>query len=109
MNKQETLEEATEEAKQRAENYMRLKGALEPKQKTIEDSIYQAIGKFAEIRYLERLDNFQKCDFKDGVFEGAKWQADRMYSEEEVKEILMKTDRFLRADLDLWFEQFKKK
>jgi hypothetical protein len=34
---------------------------------------------------------------------------ERMYSEEEVKEILMKTDRFLRADLDLWFEQFKKK
>jgi len=44
-----------------------------------------------------------------GFIEGAKWQAERMYSEEEVKEILMKTDRFLRADLDLWFEQFKKK
>jgi hypothetical protein len=50
----------------------------EPKQETnLEDSIYQAIGKFAEIRYLERLDNFQKCDFKDGVFEGAKWQQEQ--------------------------------
>jgi hypothetical protein len=47
------------------------------KQETLEDSIYQAIGKFAEIRYLERLDNFQKCDFKDGVFEGAKWQQEQ--------------------------------
>ena len=33
----------------------------------------------------------------------------KMYSEEEVKSILLKTDRFLRADLDIWFEQFKKK
>jgi hypothetical protein len=74
------------------------------KQETLEEA-----GKFAEIRYLERLDNFQKCDFKDGVIEGANWQAERMYSEEEVKEILMKTDRFLRADLDLWFEQIRKK
>jgi hypothetical protein len=36
-------------------------------------------------------------------------QTSKMYSEEEVKSILMKTDRFLRADLDIWFEQFKKK
>ena len=44
-----------------------------------------------------------------GILKGVIWQSERMYSEEEVKEILMKTDRFLRADLDLWFEQFKKK
>ena len=36
-------------------------------------------------------------------------QQERMYSEEEVKSILLKTDRFLRAELDKWFEQFKKK
>jgi hypothetical protein len=46
--------------------------------------------------------------FKGAEF-GAKWQQERSYSEEEVKEILMKTDRFLREDLDLWFEQFKNK
>ena len=83
------------------------------KQETLEDSIYQAIGKFAEIRYLERLDNFQKCDFKDGVFEGAKWQAERMYSEEEVLDILYKhtEDMFkgTRLTLTEWFEQFKNK
>ena len=44
-----------------------------------------AIGKFAEKKYLERLNNFQSIDFKDGVFEGAKWQQERMYSEEEVE------------------------
>ena len=46
--------------------------------------------------------------YKKGFIEGAAWQAQRMYSEEEVKSILLKTDRFLKADLDIWFEQFKK-
>ena len=48
-------------------------------------------------------------EYLEGIEEGAKWQQERMYSEEEVKSILLKTDRFLRADLDKWFEQFKKK
>ena len=46
---------------------------------------------------------------KQGFIEGAKFQAEKMYSEDEVKSILLKTDRFLRADLDIWFKQFKKK
>ena len=52
---------------------------------------------------------------KTGKMTEEEWQAaertqtSKMYSEEEVKSILMKTDRFLRADLDIWFEQFKKK
>jgi hypothetical protein len=53
-----------------------------------------------------------KLDYQDGIYYGieigAKYQAEIMYSEEEVKSILLKTDRFLRADLDIWFEQFKK-
>jgi hypothetical protein len=52
-----------------------------------------------------------------GFKEGAKWQAERMYSEEEVIELLQK----YRLDLSsgktanigdttkFWFEQFKKK
>ena len=47
------------------------------------------IAKFAEKKYLKRLDNFEKVDFKDGVFEGAKWQQERSYSEEEVKQMLI--------------------
>ena len=58
----------------------------EPKQETLEE--VAEIGKFAEKKYLERLDNFQKVDFKDGFIEGAKWQQERMYSEEEVKQII---------------------
>ncbi len=35
------------------------------------------IGSFAEKKLLERIDNFQNVEFKDGVFEGAKWQMDK--------------------------------
>ena len=52
------------------------------KKETLEDS--DEIGNFAEKKYLKRLDNFQKVDFKDGVFEGAKWMRERMYSEEDM-------------------------
>jgi len=87
------------------------KSLEEPKQETLEEA-----GKFAEIRYLERLDNFQKCDFKDGVIEGAKWQKEQdknKYSENEVKNILECYLHYLTADSNLdadeWFENYKKK
>jgi hypothetical protein len=45
--------------------------------------------------------------------EGAKWQQERMYSEEEVKHIIDKTlieySDYVLADIPEWFEQFKKK
>jgi hypothetical protein len=45
--------------------------------------------------------------------EGGKWQAERMYSYEEVLNILYKhTEDMLagkKVTLDEWFEQFKKK
>ena len=44
---------------------------------------------------------------------GAKWQQERMYSEEEVKQIidttLIEYSDFVLADIPHWFEQFKKK
>lgn len=44
---------------------------------------------------------------------GAKWQQKRMYSEEEVKQIidatLIEHSDFVLADIPEWFEQFKKK
>ena len=53
-------------------------------------------------------------NYKTFFCEGAKWQAERMYSEEEVKEMLfhrethyMKTAHHLH--INEWFEQFKKK
>ena len=53
-------------------------------------------------------------DLYDGFIEGAKWQAERMYSEEEVLDILFKHTEYFagfgeRVSLTEWFEQFKKK
>jgi hypothetical protein len=51
--------------------------------------------------------------YKAGILDGAKWQAERMYSEEEVKQIIEATlieySDFVLADIPEWFKQFKKK
>ena len=41
---------------------------------------------------------------------GAKWQAERMYSEEDMEEAFENgLKRSFDSDFDRWFEQFKKK
>jgi len=75
-----------------------------PKQETLEEA--------AERIYDDNLFEYQK--YRYGFIEGAKWQAKRMHSEEEVLIIL---DKFLTSMikgektglLEKWFEQFKKK
>jgi hypothetical protein len=60
------------------------------------------------------VNNTRYRNYKVLFIEGAKWQAERMYSEEEVLIIL---DKFLTSMikgektglLEEWFEQFKKK
>jgi len=85
----------------------------EPKQESLDE--VAEIGKFAEKKYLERLDNFQKVDFKDGFIEGAKSQQERMYSEEEVRRIasraflIKSNNETILEDFDKWFKQYKKK
>ena len=44
---------------------------------------------------------------KSAFIEGAKWQAERMYSEEEVYNLLCQFPN--EEELDNWFEQNKKK
>jgi len=50
-------------------------------------------------------------DFYHGFVDGAKWQQERMYSEEEVKFIISEAlqSALVNVDLEQWFEQFKKK
>jgi len=52
-------------------------------------------------------------DIRNIWIEGAKWQAERMYSEEEVYDILVEhTIELFKKEsttLNEWFEQFKKK
>jgi hypothetical protein len=58
------------------------------------------------------------CDMgelhREKFIEGAKWQQERMYSEEEVIELIKKAvykkqNAWKVGELDEWFEQFKKK
>ena len=75
----------------------------------------------------QRMDcDGENCNFFEDVqpkdlIEFAKWQAKRMYSEEEVLEILLKHQSDYRStvrntsplnwsfDINKWFEKFKKK
>ena len=50
-------------------------------------------------------------DFYQGFIAGAKWQQERMYSEEETIQLLIKFNQEIQEveDVRIWFEQFKKK
>jgi len=63
----------------------------------------------------EAADRLIELNRQDAFHEGAKWQAERMYSEEEVLKILCDFIYDINIDIDEineikeWFEQFKKK
>ena len=73
--------------------------------------------------YEEKYFNGSGCDKYDAFLEGAKWQAKRMYSEEEIKKIAFNfyydmshkmgvSENLISenaTNVDVWFEQFKKK
>ena len=54
---------------------------------------------------------FKYIDHKNTFISGAKWQAERMYSEEETVQLLIKFNQEIGEIEDIrgWFEQFKKK
>jgi hypothetical protein len=60
-------------------------------------------------------DGYWESDYdkiwREGVQFGAKWQEERMYSEEEVKHIVSEAlqSALVTVDLEQWFEQNKKK
>ena len=80
---------------------------LEIKQETLEEA---AINCWAEGAWDNR------DDFTDGFVEGAKWQQERMYSEEDIMNALHSVELKHNKDyskiynsMKEWFEQFKKK
>ena len=92
----------------------------EPKQETLEEAAENygwriKTNTFSDPVKANDLANSAKQDF----IAGAKWQSERMYSEEEVKNIVDKTiEKFYKhryadktkAEMkELWFENFKKK
>jgi hypothetical protein len=58
-------------------------------------------------RYFKELS--PDISFKKAVEFGAKWQQERMYSEEEVLELLIKCPHGYSDVRVEWFEKFKKK
>jgi len=81
----------------------------EPKQETLEET-----AKGYSERHQDVSGNLGKYLVSAVFQDGAKWQAERMYSEEEVCDILFKLTEFFwghteRMSLIEWFEQFKKK
>ena len=81
--------------------------------------VYQIILPKPKQETLEEFINSQPyygtctIEYKEGIEVGAKWQADRMYSEEEISMILQEFKRYLSFGDEIseseWFEQFKKK
>jgi hypothetical protein len=125
---------STEEAKQRAKNYMSLKGALEPNQikcycghtsycdcSPLDEAKQETLEEFAlkNSKYTNHSNiNHLK---EEAIILGAKWQQKRMYSEDEVIEFFIEGYRQRAIESNLifdnasrmyaisLFEQFKKK
>ena len=63
-------------------------------------------------QFMATLPYYGNCNYEhlEGIEVGAKWQAERMYSEEEVIKIVEKSrETGLTAEYLLLTEQFKKK
>ena len=64
--------------------------------------------------FIESQPYYGTCtyEYKEGIEVGANWQKERMYSEEEVIELLNQFDYSFdpfRDTILQWFEKFKKK
>jgi hypothetical protein len=78
----------------------------EPKQETLEEA--------AKRTYQKGLQDDIDLSFYDGVRLGAQWQAERMYSEDEVLNLLIDMNSWPttfegKEDITEWFEQSKTK
>ena len=83
----------------------------ELKQKTLEEAAEKWVFETNGHKWSNNDDS--AGDNYGSFIEGAKWQAERMYSEKEVWKLLNKLNETLNIGSDLtleqWFEQFKKK
>jgi uncharacterized protein YneR len=83
---------------------------IEPKQETLEE----AAEKYVRYEYPMGV---EKAYVINDFISGAKWQQERMYSEEEVKDLIEDWTKmadglnmnFPSNKFNIWFEQFKKK
>jgi hypothetical protein len=87
-----------------------------PKQEMAGKAFYESADKVIVVKRQERLEEAAQsiAIHCNGIFiPGANWQAERMYSEEQVLYILNKLHKSPHALMDVglkkWFEQFKNK
>ena len=84
----------------------------EPKQETLEEAAFTA-GEESFKEFKKAILNANRFDFVCGFTAGAKWQQEKMYSKEEVLEIIrqyaLEEHLITSSKPDIWFEQFKKK
>jgi hypothetical protein len=76
-------------------------------------------GHFLKLNKMETIEEFAErlCPNKqveyDMIIEGAKWQQERSYSEEEVLEIIrqyaLEEHLITSSKPDIWFEQYERK
>jgi hypothetical protein len=89
-------------------------GSEEPKQETLEEASHTAW-----LNYEHVEGNLYSTSFKNGFKFGAKWQAERMYSEEDLRKAFengvgsgkYQQEYGIKGSMNFedWFEQFKKK
>jgi hypothetical protein len=101
--------EISDEAKERAKNYMALKGALDVKEETLEE-----LGLYDETEHL-----LSTQANKERLLEDVKEETQRRYSEEDVREAFRQGETNVvysekygleyRLSESKWLEQFKKK
>jgi hypothetical protein len=102
-----------EEAKQRAKNTMALKGALDVKEKTLEEAAEKEFPlidtEWCKTGAAEE-ENLQLLGHRKSFIEGAKWQAERipLIIEEYLETAFISKEQGYMNPKD-WFEQFKKK
>lgn len=77
-----------------------MKTKEEPKQETLKE---------AAEKYAKQFDYAEDSSPQLDFIEGAKWQAEKMYSEEEVLCMLLNNPYQFEDNIKEWFEQFKKK
>lgn len=80
------------------------------KQETLEEAAERIYQEDFNNPYLEEV---RRQNIKDAMIKLAKWQAERMYSEEEILKIITEFKSYLsfgdEVDETQWFEKFKKK
>jgi hypothetical protein len=105
MNK-EKLKENCCTPEGQIKRYIDCKGCdRKPKQETFEEASHTAW-----LNYEHVEGNLYSTSFKNGFKFGANYQAERMYSEQEVLQLLLRLQQTESYDnLYDWFEQFKKK